>query len=277
MTTLSSLERAVAADEPVTMVNAYDSSMARLVDESDVDMILVGDSVGITTLGYDGTDRVTVDEMVHHAAAVTRAVEETFVMVDLPFGSYNADPTSAVENATRLKKEGGADAVKLEGGSEVAEAVEAITDGGIPAFGHVGVTPQTAEDLEVRAATADGAERLVRDAEALEAAGVSGLVLELVASEAAAAVTEAVDAFTIGIGAGPDCDAQVVTLHDLLGLQDVLPETAAGVRADFGERIVDHLDAFHERVTSGDFPGDEATERMDAEERQAYRDESTEE
>lgn len=276
MITLSTLERKVADGEPVTMVNAYESAMARLVDRSSVDMVLVGDSVGITTLGYDGTDRVTMDEMVHHAAAVTRVVEETFVMVDLPFGAYNVDPATAVANANRLKKEGGADAVKLEGGQEAAEAVAAITAGGIPTFGHLGVTPQTAEDLDVRAATADGAERLVADAKAIDEAGASGLVLELVAEEAAAAVTDAVEAFTIGIGAGPGCDAQVVTLHDLLGLQDVLPKTAAGVRANFGEQIVEHLDAFHKQVTAGEFPGDTATSRMDPEERDAYLGESTE-
>src|SRR5699024_6422038 len=158
------------ADESVTMVNAYDSAMAQLVDRSAVDMILVGDSVGITMLGYDGTDRVTVEEIVHHAAAVTRAVEETFVMVDLPSGSYNTDPSTAVANASRLKKEGGADGVKLEGGSEVAEVVAAITDGGIPVFGHMGVTPQTTEGLDIQGATADDARRLVRDAEAVDEA-----------------------------------------------------------------------------------------------------------
>jgi 3-methyl-2-oxobutanoate hydroxymethyltransferase len=271
MATLSSLQRSVAEGDPVTMVNAYDSSMARLVDRSDIDMILVGDSVGITTLGYDGTDRVTVDEMVHHAAAVTRAVEETFVVVDLPFGAYNTGPAAAVGNANRLKKEGGADAVKLEGAREVTDAVEAITDGGIPVFGHLGVTPQTAEDLDVRAATADGARRLRQDAKAVDTAGASGMVLELVAESAAATVTESIDGFTIGIGAGPACDAQVVTLHDLLGLQDVLPETAAGVRADFGEQIVDHLDAFHRRVTEREFPGEEATARMRSAECDANR------
>lgn len=276
MATLSSLEQKISAGDPVTMVNAYDSAMAQLVDQSSVDMILVGDSVGITTLGYDGTDRVTVNEMVHHAAAVTRVVKETFVMVDLPFGSYNSDPVTAVENANQLKKEGGADAVKLEGGSEVAEVVDAITSGGIPVFGHMGVTPQTAEGFDVHGATVDDARRLVDDAETVDEAGASGMVLELVAESAAATVTETVDGFTIGIGAGPACDAQVVTLHDLLGLQDVLPETATGMRADFGDQIVDHLDSFHEQVTAGEFPDEDATEQMHPEEREAYENESVE-
>lgn len=247
------------------MVNAYDSSMARLVDESDVDMILVGDSVGVTMLGYDGTDRVTLDELVHHASAVTRVVEDTFVMVDLPFGTYNVTAADAVRAANRLKKEGGADAVKLEGGAEVADAVSAITDGGIPVFGHVGVTPQTvgADGPSVRGRTAADARRVLDDARAVDDAGAVGAVVELVADEAAATVTESVEGITIGIGAGPNCDAQVVTLHDLLGLQDVLPETAAGVRANLGEEIVDHLDGFHAAVTDGEFPGSEATESMD--------------
>ena len=276
MTTFSALERKAETNDPITMVNAYDSSMARLVDQSDVDMILVGDSVAITTLGYDGTDRVTVDEMVHHAAAVTREVEETFVMVDLPFGAYNAAPTTAVENANRLKKAGGADAVKIEGGREITDTVAAITEGGIPVFGHIGVTPQTSASLDLHAATATEAAELVTDAQALDEADVSGMVLELVASEAAAAVTDGVDGLTIGIGAGPHCDAQVVTLHDLLGLQDVLPETAAGVRTDFGKEIIDHLNTFHERVAEAEFPGEEATSRMDPDEWDAFHNDSTE-
>lgn len=254
MASLGTLRRMAAAGEPVTMVNAYDASMARLVDRSDVEMILVGDSLGITMLGYDGTDRVTVDEMVHHAGAVTRAVEGTFVMVDLPFGSYNVTPAEAVRSANRLKKEGGADAVKLEGGPEVAGAVEAVTDAGIPVFGHIGLTPQTAAGGELRGRTEAGAEQLREDARAIDEAGAAGTVLELVATEAARAITESFDGMTLGIGAGPGCDAQVVTLHDLLGLRDVLPETAAGVRGDFGDRIVDHLDDFHAAVASGAFP-----------------------
>lgn len=255
MTSLAALQAKVADDEPVTMVNAYDASMARLVDRSDVEMILVGDSLGITMLGYDGTDRVTVDEMIHHAAAVTRAVEETFVMVDLPFGSYNVTPAEAVRNANRLKKEGGADAVKLEGGPEVAGAVEAVTDAGIPVFGHVGLTPQTEDGDGLRGRSGVGAERLREDARAIDEAGAVGTVLELVAADTAAEITAAFDGMTLGIGAGPDCDVQVVTLHDVLGLVDVLPETAAGVRADFGDEIVDHLDGYHAAVASGEFPG----------------------
>ncbi len=263
MVSLTGLRRAAADGDPVTMVNAYDSSFGRLVDESAVDLILVGDSVGVTTLGYDGTDRVTVDEMVHHTAAVARSVDDTVVVADLPFGSYNASTEDAVRTATRLKKEGGADAVKLEGGSDVADATAAIDDGGIPVFGHVGVTPQTAEDLSVVGGSDDEADRVLDAATAVDDAGAVGVVLELVTRETAAAVTDAVDAMTLGIGAGPDCDGQVLTLHDLLGLQDVLPETAAGVRGTLAADVRDRLDAFDAAVTDGRFPGDDATPTAD--------------
>ncbi|MFC6838101.1 3-methyl-2-oxobutanoate hydroxymethyltransferase [Halomarina ordinaria] len=257
MPSLTTLQEKAATDEPITLVNAYDYATARLVDRSDVDIALVGDSLGVTMLGYDGTDRVTVDEMVHHASAVSRAVEDTFVMVDLPFGAYNVTPAEAVRNANRLKKESGADAVKLEGGSEVAPTVEAIDAAGITVFGHLGVTPQTddaTDGYDVHGETSAEVNELVEDARAVDAAGAAGMILELVDPDAAATVTEATDGITLGIGAGPHCDAQAVTLHDLLGLQDVLPETVAGLRGTFGDDIVSHLDAYHEAVGSGEFP-----------------------
>lgn len=257
MSSLARLQRKAQDGEPITLVTAYDYATARLVDRSDVDILLVGDSLGVTMLGYDGTDRVTLDEMVHHAAAVSRAVEETYVLVDLPFGTYNVSPAEAIRNANRLKKEGGADAIKLEGGREVAETVEAIDDAGVTVFGHMGVTPQTDDATDgyaVQGETADDADRLVEDARAIEEAGAAGMILELVAHDAAGAVTDATDAITIGIGAGPDCDAQALTIHDLLGLQDVLPETADGVAGTVGEDIVSHLDEYHEAVESGEFP-----------------------
>lgn len=263
MTSLTDLQDAVETGRPLTMVTAYDSTTARLVDKSDVDMILVGDSVGLAMLGYDGTDQVTLDELVHHAAAVTRVVEDTFVMVDLPFGTYNVSPEQAVRHANRLKKEGGADAIKLEGGVEVADAVAAISEGGIPVFGHIGVTPQTESgSLAVQGKTADDAARIVTDARAIEDAGAVGMVIELVAIEASRAITDAVDGITIGIGAGPHCDAQVLTVHDLLGLADLLPETAGSVRANMGEDVVATLNQFHEAVGGRSFPGPETTDAM---------------
>lgn len=257
MSTLANLQRKARSGEPITLVNAYDFATAKLVDRSDVDIILVGDSLGITMLGYDGTDRVTLDEMIHHAKAVSRGVEDTFVMVDLPFGTYNVTPAEAVRNANRLKKEGGADAIKLEGGEGISDAVESIAAAGITVFGHMGVTPQTddgGDGYAVQGRAEDDADRLVEDARAVENAGAVGMILELVAPATAGMVTRATDGITIGIGAGPDCDAQAVTLHDLLGLHDVLPETAAGVAGTFGEEIVDHLDGYHAAVESGEFP-----------------------
>jgi 3-methyl-2-oxobutanoate hydroxymethyltransferase len=262
MVTLTNLRQQNKEGKPITMVNAYDAAMARLVDESNIDLILVGDSVGIPMLGYDGTDRVTLDEMVHHAAAVTRVVEKTPVVVDLPFGTYNVSPGNAVRNANRLKKEGGADAIKLEGGSEIVDVVDAITEAGIPVFGHMGVTPQTTGGLAVQGTTADDARGLIEDARALDEAGAEWLVLELVAAEAAKQISEAIDAITIGIGSGADCDAQVVLLHDLLGLQDVLPETAAGIGGDLDDAVLEQFNQFHNAVNNGEFPGDEATETM---------------
>ena len=264
MVSIATIAEKANAGEPVTMVNAYDSSMARLVDRSDVEMILVGDSVGLTTLGYDSTSRVSIEEMIHHAAAVTRVVEETPVVVDLPFGSYNVTSVDAVRNANRLRKDGRADAIKLEGGREVAECVASITEGGIPVIGYIGVTPQTTtigdDPLPGRTATEAGSIR--DDAIALDEAGAVGTVLELVTTTAASAVTEAIDGMTIGIGAGSGCNAQVVTLHDLLGLGEVLPETAAGIGTDLGTAIVEHLNGFHGAVASGEFPDGNATEPM---------------
>lgn len=265
MVSLHQLRESVTAGEPVTMTNAYDTTMAELVDGSPIDMILVGDSVALTTLGYDGTDRVSIDEMVHHTQAVTRGVTESYVVADLPFGTYTT-PDDAIQNAVRLKKEGGADAVKLEGGHQVCDAVTAIVDAGIPVFGHIGITPQTVDDSDgftVQATTVDSANVLLDQATALDDAGASGLVLELVATEAAATITEATAAFTLGIGAGPACDGQVVTLHDLLGLKELLPDTVSGIQADIGADISTHLATFHDAVADGDFPGDEATPSME--------------
>lgn len=257
MTSLTELQRKAADGESITLVNAYDFATAKLVDQSEVDIILVGDSLGVTMLGYPGTDRVTLDEIIHHASAVTRAVEDTFVMVDLPFGAYNVTPEEAVRNANRLKKEGGADGIKLEGGQEVAEAVEAIDAAGITVFGHMGVTPQTDDATDgyaVQGQTSTEADELLEDARAVDEAGAVGMILELVDSEAAGTVTDATKGITIGIGAGPHCNAQAVTLHDLLGLYDVLPATAEGVSANFGGEIVEHLDSYDEAVDSGEFP-----------------------
>lgn len=274
MTSLSDLRQMAAEGEPITMVSAYDFTTARLADRSDVDAILVGDSLGVAMLGYEGTDPVTMDEMVHHTAAVTRGVEDTFVVADLPFGSYNTDSTDAVRNATRLKKEGGANAVKLEGGQEVAATVDAVSSAGISVIGHIGVTPQTeamsGEASSFQGSTAATAGAIRKDAVAINDAGAAGVVVELVTRETASTVTDAIDGFTLGICAGADCDGQVVTGPDLLGLYDLLPRSVAGFQADFGADIVEHLDDFHTAVRDGRFPTEESCISMSAEEERTF-------
>ncbi|MFB6310950.1 MAG: 3-methyl-2-oxobutanoate hydroxymethyltransferase, partial [Salinirussus sp.] len=250
MTTFPALKRQASTGEVLTVTNAYDATTARLVDESDVDMILVGDSLGVTMLGYEGTDRVTLQEMIHHGAAVARVVDETPVIFDMPFGSFNVTPEDAVRNAIRITKETGVDAVKVEGGAELADAVEAISEAGMTVFGHVGVTPQTAGEDELEdgrfeedayvARSAGGAETVLEAATAMDAAGATGIFLVRVAREVTAAVTERTDALTIGIGSGPDCDAQMLALHDLLGLADLNPGVTGDMAARFGPEIVEH-------------------------------------
>lgn len=274
MTTLSDLRRMASEEQPISMVTTYDFSMARLAEQSNVDMILVGDSLGIAMLGYEGTDSVTVDDMVHHTASVTRAVDDTFVVADLPFGSYNTEPADAVRNANRLKKEGGADAVKLEGGQEIAEIVNVINTAGIPTIGHIGVMPQT-ESISDGASmfqgnTAEEAEAVLEDAVAIDQAGAEGIVVELVTREATSAITNAIDGFTLGIAAGPDCDGQVVTGPDLLGINDLLSRSVAGFQADFGSEIVNHLNDFHDAVQNGQFPTAESSAAMPDEQEQKF-------
>lgn len=231
----------------VTMVTAYDATTAALVEESAVDMVLVGDSLGVAMLGYDSPDRVTIDEMVHHTGAVARAVEETVVVADIPLGVDSTTPERTVQAATRLRNEAGADAVKLEGRGN-ADAIASIDAAGIPPLGHLGTAAQT--DRDRRSETP----ALVDAAETLDRAGAVGIVLKRLPRPTAAAVTDAVDAVTLGIAAGPHCDGQVLTIHDLLGLGDLVPGSADGIAADLGPAIVDCLDRYHRVVLAGDFP-----------------------
>ena len=207
--------------EPIVVVTAYDHPMARLADEAQVEMILVGDSVGTVMLGYESTLPVTMEDMLHHVRAVTRAKPSALVIADLPFMSYQVSAEQAVLNAGRMIQEGGADAVKLEGGERVAEAVKRIVDAGIPVMGHLGLTPQSVlafGGYKVQARGEADQERLVREAKQLEASGCFSLVLEGIPSRLGAAVTRELTIPTIGIGAGAGCDGQVLVSHDLLGL-----------------------------------------------------------
>jgi 3-methyl-2-oxobutanoate hydroxymethyltransferase len=213
--------RAAKGGTPLVMVTAYDAPTARLAAAAGVDLLLVGDSVGTAVLGYESTVPVTLDEILHHCRAVRRGAPDVHLVADLPFMSYQVSDEQAVASAGRLLKEGGADAVKLEGGHRLAARVAAITAAGIPVMGHVGLTPQTAGSLgglKVQGRDLAGARVVLHDAEAIVSAGAYSLVVEVVPAELGTLITQRVPVPTIGIGAGPDCDGQVLVAHDLLGL-----------------------------------------------------------
>jgi 3-methyl-2-oxobutanoate hydroxymethyltransferase len=205
------------------MITAYDYPGARLVEQAGIDLILVGDSLGMVVLGYDSTIPVTVDEMIHHGKAVVRGTEHALVVIDMPFMSYQVSIEDAVRNAGRIMKEAGAGAVKLEGGAPVAETIRRLVQAGIPVMAHLGLTPQAVHQLggyHVQGKTAKAEAQLLDDAVAVEEAGAFALVLEAVPSELAARVSQRLRIPTIGIGAGPECDGQVQVFHDLLGIKD---------------------------------------------------------
>lgn len=207
--------------DPLVMITAYDAMHARIVEAAGVDMILVGDSVGTTLLGYDSTTQVTLDDIVHHARAVRRGAPHTHVTADLPFGTYEASDEQAVASAVRLLRDGMADSVKLEGGTRVAGRIRAITNAGIPVVAHIGLLPQTAAGsggMKVRGRTVDEARAILEDARAVTDAGAFACVLEMVPAGLARRITEAIAIPTIGIGAGGECDGQVLVITDVLGL-----------------------------------------------------------
>jgi 3-methyl-2-oxobutanoate hydroxymethyltransferase len=260
------LEAMKASKRPIAMVTAYDTPSARLVDGAGVDAILVGDSLGMTVLGYDSTLPVTMDEMVSATAAVSRGAMRSLVVADMPFMSYQASVEDAVRNAGRLVAEGHAQAVKLEGGAHVAQAVRRIVAAGIPVMGHLGLTPQSVNTMggyKVQAKQTAGALRLVEDAEALQDAGVFAIVLECIPAELAAIVTAELHVPTIGIGAGAGCDGQVQVFHDLLGLGgDFVPRHAKRY-ADVGSVIREAVSEYADEVRDGEFPGDAQGTKMD--------------
>jgi len=252
--------------EKIVMVTAYDYPTACLVDEAGVDVVLVGDTLGMVVLGYETTLPVTIEEMVHHTKAVVRGVKRALVVADLPFLTYQASVEDAIRNAGKLLKEGGAQAVKLEGGIEVSPQVHALVAAGIPVIGHLGFTPQSLNVFgghKVQGRTENAAQKLLADARALEDAGVFGIVLELIPEEVAARVTEAVSVPTIGIGAGVHCDGQVLVLHDLLGITSHLKNQAGGPihhprfvkeYAHLGEAIRRAVEQYSSEVRAETFP-----------------------
>lgn len=258
--TIPLLKEMKARGEKITMVTAYDYPTALLVERAGLEMILVGDSLAMVVLGLKDTIPVTTEEMLHHTKMVTRAVENTFVVADLPFMSYNISREEAIRNAGRFVKEGGAEAVKLEGGENMAPVVAEIVKAGISVMAHIGLTPQTATQLggfRVQGKNAAAAEQLIRDAEALAAAGAFSIVLECVPASLGKEITSRLPIPTIGIGAGPDCDGQVLVFHDLVGLFERFTPKFVKQYADLKKEILAALTAYREDVKTGRFPAEE--------------------
>ena len=262
--TAADLREMKAASQRITMVTAYDYPSAKLVDAAGIDGILIGDSLGSVVLGHGSTVPVTMADMLHHTRAVTRAATRALVVADLPFLSYQITPEDAMRNAAILIQQGGASAVKLEGGRPVAPTVRRIVDAGIPVMGHLGLTPQAVHQLggfRLQAKTPPAAQALIDDALALEEAGAFAMVLELVPAPLAAVVTQRVSVPTIGIGAGAGCDGQIQVLHDLLGLtgdpeHDHVPRHTRRY-AEIGQLIRAAIGEYVRDVRAGEFPRDE--------------------
>lgn len=255
--TIPDIKKRKLTGEKVTMLTAYDYPWARMVDEAGIDIALVGDSLAMVVLGHDSTVRVTMEEMLHHTRAVSRGVKRALVIADMPFGSYNSSIPEAITNATRFLKEADADAVKLEGGRVMADTVEAIVNAGIPVQGHIGLTPQTATSLggfKVQGKSAEAARQLLDDAEALEDAGCFSLVLEAIPSPIAKMITEKINIPTIGIGAGVDCDGQVLVTHDMVGLFDGFTPKFVKQYRQIRADIVDAIGEYKTEVEQGTFP-----------------------
>ncbi len=247
--------------ERFAMLTAYDAHSARLLDESGIPLILVGDTLATVMLGHPTTLPVTIDEMLHHTRAVVRGTTNALVVGDMPFMSYQASVDEGVRNAGRFLKEAGAAAVKLEGGGRVLDLVARLTDAGIPVMGHLGLTPQSVNQLggyRVQGRTDEQAHQIVKDAKDLEAAGAFAVVLEAVPAHVAAEVTASLDVLTIGIGAGPDCDGQVLVWHDFLGITERVPRFVKRY-ANLGDEIKRAASEFARDVKDGVFPGAEHT------------------
>ena len=255
------LKRMKAEGVPIAMVTAYDYPSAKLAEEAGVDVILVGDSLGNTVLGYDTTLPVTLDDMVYHTKAVTRAVTAPLVVTDMPFMTYHGTIDRTLDNVARMMREGLAHAVKLEGGSEIAETVGAIVKSGVPVMGHIGLTPQSVHQIggyKVQGKTRDQARKLLEDAKALEEAGVFAIVLELVTEDLAAQITRSVSVPTIGIGSGGGCDGQVLVFHDLLQYSFGQPaKKFVKTYANIGEQILGGIAQYVKEVKERKFPDEQ--------------------
>jgi 3-methyl-2-oxobutanoate hydroxymethyltransferase len=258
--TTASLREQKLRHQPISCLTAYDYATARLVDEAGIEMILVGDSLAQTMLGYENTLSVTVDEMLHHVKAVRRGTKNALLLADMPYGSYQIDAKVALENATRFVKEGGAEVVKIEGGEKRADLIRRMADAEIPVAGHIGLTPQSVNVMggyKVQGKNLSGIEQLMRDAVALDRAGVACLFLEGIPREVAAMITAEVAAPTIGIGAGPECDGQVLVFHDIMNLTFGPPAKFVRRYGDAAALITHAAQAFRADVNSQHYPSDE--------------------
>ncbi|WP_132994897.1 3-methyl-2-oxobutanoate hydroxymethyltransferase [Sporanaerobacter acetigenes] len=264
--TVSTFKDAKNNNEKLSMVTSYDYSMAKLVDEAGIDGILVGDSLGMVTLGYENTLSVTIDDMIHHTKAVSRGAKNALIVADMPFLSYHISIEESIKNAGRLIKEGNAHCVKLEGGIEIIDKVEAIIKAQIPVMGHIGLTPQSINmfgGFKVQGKTINQIKKLIDDAKALEEAGVFAIVLECIPEKIAKIITESISIPTIGIGAGKYCDGQILVVNDMLGMySDFTPKFVKqykNLKEDINEAINDYITD----VKKGDFPEEKHSFKID--------------
>lgn len=265
--TTADLQRMRKRHEPITMITAYDYPAARLVDQAGIPIILVGDSLGMVVLGYESTLPVTVDDMIHHGAAVVRGSQRAHVVVDMPFGSYQGTKKDALRNAVRIMQETGCGSVKLEGGMRSAATVQHLVTAGIPVMGHIGLTPQSVNAFggyKIQGRTPRDAVRVINDAKALEEAGAYAVVLEVVPAGLAAAITEKLSIPTIGIGAGPFCSGQVQVLHDMLALDDDFTPRHARRFLEGASVIRDALVSYRDAVEARTFPAEAESFFLDA-------------
>ena len=264
--TVLTFQQAKENGEKLTMLTAYDYSTAKLIDEAGVNSILVGDSLGMVMLGYEDTLSVTMEDMIHHGAAVARGAKNALVVIDMPFMSYQTSVYDALVNAGRLMKEGRGDAVKLEGGVEVCPQIKAIVDAGIPVCAHIGLTPQSINafgGFKVQGKSEAAAKKLLEDAKAVEEAGAFAVVIEGVPAKIAALITEQLHIPTIGIGAGKDCDGQVLVYQDMLGMfSDFTPKFVKRY-ANIGEVMKEAFQNYIKEVQDGVFPAEENTYKVD--------------
>jgi 3-methyl-2-oxobutanoate hydroxymethyltransferase len=264
--TVNHIKEMKTKGEKIAMLTAYDYATAKIADEAGIPILLVGDSLGMVMLGYDSTIPVTTEDMLHHTKAVTRATRNSMVVSDMPFMSYHLSEEQALANAARFIQEGNAQAVKLEGGVNVASKVKRIVDCGIPVMGHIGLTPQSVNQFggyRAQGKTVEAARRLIKDAQALEKAGAFAIVLETMPSELAGIITHEVAIPVIGIGAGPECDGQVQVIGDILGLSNDFVPRHAKQYVKLADIMAQAIRSYHTEVKDGTFPGEKQSLFMD--------------